>query len=120
MIGAALGYGAYTVGLDGAGHWFTYGGIGVAIGLVVGRPLWSHLRDRQSTAVTSIIKAVVGCGVCVGLYAIVAKAWGGFDVTILALDDHPRAIQDWPFLLGGAIGALWGAWVEADDHTGRT
>ena len=26
-----------------------------------------------------------------------------------------RLVQDWPFVLGGAIGALYGAFVEVDD-----
>jgi hypothetical protein len=112
VIGGGVGYGAYAAGLDGGFNWVTYGVIGACVGLLVGRPLWSHLLDKRSTAVTSIIKAVFGYGVCVGLYAIVAKAWGGFDLTI---SEETHNLYDWTFILGAAIGGVYGAWVEADD-----
>lgn len=115
VIGGAVGYGAYAAGLDGGFNWVTYGLVGTLVGLLVGRPVWSHLADDKSTAVTSIIKAVFGYGVCVGLYALVAKVWGGFDFSIAALSDEPRNLSDWTFILGAAIGGLYGAWVEADD-----
>lgn len=112
VIGGAVGYGAYAADLGGGFNWVTYGVIGAFVGLLVGRPLWSHLADKRSTAVTSIIKAVFGYGVCVGLYALVAKAWGGFDLTIA---DETHNLYDWTFVLGAAIGGVYGAWVEADD-----
>ena len=115
VIGGGIGYGAYSAGLDGGFNWLTYGVIGVFVGLLVGRPLWSHLADKHSTAVTSIIKAVVGYAMCVGLYALVAKAWGGFDLTISGLEEGPRNLYEWPFILGAVIGGLWGAFVEVDD-----
>ena len=118
VIGGALGYGAYAAGMDGGFNWLTYGVIGAFVGLLVGRPLWSHLADKHSTAVTSVIKAVFGYGMCVGLYALVAKVWGGFELSISALEDQPRNLYDWPFILGPVIGGLWGAWVEADDAAG--
>lgn len=111
-IGGAVGYGAYSAGMHGGWNWITYGLIGVVIGLLVGRPLWRHLLDRHSTAVTSIIKATFGLGMCVGLYALVAKAWGGFDLTLMG---ETRNLYDWPIVLGPIVGGLWGAWVEADD-----
>jgi len=115
-IGGAVGYGAYSAGMDGGFNWLTYGVIGALVGLLVGRPLWSHLMDSHSTAVTSIIKAVFGYGMCVGLYALVAKAWGGFDLTI---SGETHNVYNWPYVLGPAIGGLWGAWVEADDAPER-
>jgi hypothetical protein len=115
IIGGAVGYGAYAAGLSGGFNWLTYGVIGAFVGLLVGKPLWVHLRDENSTAVTPIIRAVFGYGVCVGLYALVAKAWGGFDLT---LADETRNISNWTFILGGAIGAIFGAFVEVDDSVG--
>lgn len=112
VIGGAVGYGAYTLGLGGAFHWITYGVIGAMVGLLCGRPLWSHLLDKSSTTWTAILKGIFGFGVGVGLYAIVAKAWGGFELSLM---DETRLVQDWPFALGGAIGALYGAFVEVDD-----
>ena len=117
VIGGAVGYGAYAAGLDGGFNWLTYGLIGAFVGMLVGRPLWSHLADDRSTAVTSIIKAVFGYGVCVGLYALVAKAWGGFDLTIA---DETHNVYNWTFILGAAIGGVYGAWVEADDAAPAT
>jgi hypothetical protein len=112
VVGGAVGYGAYYVGLGGAFHWITYGVIGALVGLLCGRPLWSHLLDKSSTTWTAILKGIFGFGVGVGLYAIVAKAWGGFELSLM---DETRLVQDWPFALGGAIGAVYGAFVEVDD-----
>lgn len=112
VIGGAVGFGAHGLGLTGGFNWLTYGLVGAMVGLLVGRPIWSHLMDKQSTAVVSILKAVVGYGVCVGLYAIVAKAWGGFDITIA---EETRNLCNWPYILGAGIGAIYGAWVELDD-----
>jgi hypothetical protein len=116
VLGGAVGYGAYAADLGGGFHWVTYGAIGAVVGLLVGRPLWSHLLDKNSTAFTSLLKALFGYGVGVGLYALVAKAWGGFDLTLL--DSQPRNLYDWQFVLGAGIGGLYGAWVEVDDASG--
>lgn len=111
VIGGALGYGTYAAGLSGGIHWALCAIVGAAVGLLCGRPLWSHLRDRSSTVWVSIIKAVFGAGIAVGLYAA-AKAWGGIELSLLG---ETRNALDWPFVVGGSVGALYGAWVEADD-----
>ena len=116
IIGGAVGYGAYYLDLGGIFHWITYGVIGALVGLLVGRPVWSHLLDRSSTAWTALIKGIVGYGVGVGLFALAAKVWGGFD---LAIADETRVLHDWQFVLGGVIGALYGAFVEVDDAPAR-
>jgi hypothetical protein len=112
LIGGGVGYGAYALGLGGGFHWVTYGLVGALVGLLCGRPLWSHLRDKSSTMWTAILKTVVGYGIGVGLYAAVAKGWGGFDLELMG---ESRNVIDWTFILGGAIGALYGAFVEIDD-----
>jgi hypothetical protein len=112
VIGAAVGMGAYALDLRGGFNWVTYGVVGVVVGLLVGRPIWSHLRDRSSTIVVSVLKAIVGFGIGAGLYALVAKGWGGFDLTF---EGETRNLIDWQPLLGAAIGAIYGAWVELDD-----
>ena len=114
-IGGLIGFGAYSANMSGGWNWITYGVIGVMIGLFVGRPIWTHFRDKSSTVVVSALKAMVGYGVCVGLYALVAKVWGGFDLT---LADETRNITNWPYILGAAIGGIYGAWVELDDSVG--
>jgi hypothetical protein len=114
VIGAAVGFGAHTLGMGGSWHWVTYGVVGALVGLLVGRPFWSHLFDKNSTVVVALLKGIVGYGVGVGIYAVVAKIWGGMEIDIAPLGE-PRNLYDWQFLLGGAIGALYGAWVEIDD-----
>jgi hypothetical protein len=112
VIGAGIGYGAYSLDWGGGFHWITYGLIGAVVGLLVGRPIWSHLLDKQSTAVTSLLKSIVGFGIGCGIYALVAKAWGAFDITIA---EETRVLYDWQYLFGGLLGGVYGAWVELDD-----
>jgi hypothetical protein len=111
-IGAALGFAAEQIGLEGGWGYVVYGLVGFAVGLFVGRPIWSHLLDKSSTVWTSVLKGLFGFGVGVGLYALGHKAIG--DPT-LALAGTSRPLTDWTYIFGGLIGALYGAWVEVDD-----
>jgi hypothetical protein len=112
VIGGAVGYGAYQLDLTGGWNWVTYGVAGALVGLLVGRPLWSLIMDKNATTVVGMLKAAFGYGVGVGLYALVAKAWGGFDVS-LAGETH--AVWDWQPIFGAAVGAVYGGFVELDD-----
>ena len=112
VIGAAVGYGAYALELTGGFHWLTYGIVGGLVGLLVGRPLWSLIADKNTTFVIGVLKGLFGFGVGVGLFAIVAKAWGGFQIT---LGEETRWLHDWQPILGGVIGGLYGGFVELDD-----
>jgi hypothetical protein len=112
VIGGALGYGAYALDLTGGFHWLTYGLVGMFVGFLVGKPLWSLIIDKESTFLIGMLKGLFGFGVGVGLYAIVAKAWGGFPLTI---NGERHMIYDWQMILGGAIGAVYGGFVELDD-----
>lgn len=114
IIGGAVGYGAYYLGMGGTWHWVTYGLVGALVGLLVGRPFWSHLFDKNSTVVVALLKGIVGYAIGAGLYAVVAKIWGGMDLEIAPLGET-RNLYDWQFLLGAAIGGVYGAWVELDD-----
>lgn len=111
-VGGAVGYGAFAAGLSGGWNWLVYGLIGFLIGLLVGRPIWNHLRDKGSTIWTPVLKGLFGVAIATGLYAIAAKAWGTFDVELLG---ETRRLHDWSFVFGGGLGALYGAFVEADD-----
>lgn len=111
-IGAGVGYAAFTLGLMGGMHWFTYGVVGFLVGFLVGKPFWVHMAERGSTIWTPIIKGIVGVGIAAGIYAIVAKAWGGFDLEIA---NESRIIYDWQYIMGGVIGSIYGAFVEIDD-----
>jgi hypothetical protein len=115
VIGGGIGYGAFALA-DATGFsnaWLTYGLIGVFVGLLVGRPIWSLIRDQSSTTFTAVLKALFGFGVGCGLYAIVAKAWSP-----AALQVGGHDIFSWAPTLGGAIGAIYGAFVEVDDAVG--
>src|SRR5215831_4161351 len=112
VIGTALGYGAMQTGLgfDGVLGYVVFGLIGFVVGLLVGRPFWSHLADRSSTIWTSILKGIVGFGVGAGLYALGSRV----NATI-AINGDSRSLTQWTFIFGGLIGAIYGAWVELDD-----
>jgi hypothetical protein len=112
VIGGAVGYGAYALGLHGAMDWVTYGAIGALVGLLVGRPLWSLIVDKNATTFVSILKSIFGFGVGCGLYALVSRVWGGFALT---LGEQTRMIYDWQPILGAAIGGVYGGFVELDD-----
>ncbi|HUS27089.1 MAG TPA: hypothetical protein VMZ53_01220 [Kofleriaceae bacterium] len=116
VIGGAVGYGAHALaeatGFSNA--WLTYGVVGMLVGLFVGKPLWTLLRDPNTTNIVAIIKAVFGFGVGCGLYALFAKAWAP-DPKALMIADYSIY---WPPILGGAIGAVYGGFVELDDSIG--
>lgn len=115
VIGVALGYGAFALDLDGGFHWLTYGLIGAFVGLLVGRPFWSLIRDKDATIWIAVLKAAFGFGVACGIYALVAKVWGGFDLELAFLAEGPRRFQDWQPVFGGALGAVYGGFIELDD-----
>jgi len=115
IIGGALGYGAFALA-DATGFanpWITYGAIGALVGLIVGRPIWSLIRDKNATAWISILKAAFGVIVGCGFYAIIARVWS--PAAILVAGNN---IFAWPVTLGGAIGAVYGGFVELDDAIG--
>jgi len=119
IIGGALGYGAYA--LEGAtgfvSHWLTYGVIGAIVGLFVGRPFWSLLRDKNATAWVSILKSAFGFGIGCGLYALISRVL--HPVLNIEISGEIINLFTWPVTLGGAIGAVYGGFVELDDAIGE-
>jgi hypothetical protein len=115
VIGGAVGYGAYalTSATTFYNPWLTYGAIGAIVGLIAGRSIWSLIRDKNATTWVAILKAAFGFGVGCGLYAIIGKAW---NPAALMVGDYN--IFTWPVTLGGAIGAVYGGFVELDDAIG--
>jgi hypothetical protein len=114
VIGGAVGYGAFALA-EATGFsnpWLTFGLVGVLVGLVVGRPIWTLIRDKDQTSWIAILKAAFGFGVGCGLYALVAKAWGP------TLEIAGYNVFAWSPTLGGAIGAIYGGFVELDDAIG--
>jgi len=116
VIGGALGYGALALG-EATGFdnpWVVYGLIGAIVGLFVGKPFWALIRNKESTSWIAVLKSVFGFGIGCGLYAIVAKAWGpSWEIEAIGYD-----VFKWPPTLGGAIGAVYGGFVELDDAIG--
>lgn len=117
-IGGAVGYGAFELAnATGFGNaWLTYGLIGALVGLFVGKPLWTLLRDKNTTNIIAILKAAFGFGVGCGLYAIIAKAWGPDPSLLGEINGQP--VIYWPPILGAAIGGVYGGFVELDDSIG--
>lgn len=115
VIGGGVGYGAYALQQStGFGNnWLTVGVVGALVGLFVGKPLWTLLRDKNTTNIIAILKAVFGFGVGCGLYALFAKAWGPANITVF----EPFTLYSAP-VLGAGIGGLYGAFVELDDSIG--
>jgi len=122
VIGGAVGYGAFalqsSIGFDNP--WLTYGVIGALVGLIAGRSIWSLMRDKNATTWVSILKSAFGFGVGCGLYALVAKAWNPAAILIGPNSFLTSAVNvfTWPVTLGGAIGAIYGGFVELDDAIG--
>ncbi len=112
VVGAALGFGAEQLGLGGGWGYLVYGLVGFVVGLVVGRPVWSHLLDKQSTVWTAVLKGLFGFGVGAGLYALAHKVLGD---PMLAVAGQARPLTGWTYVFGGIVGAIYGAWVELDD-----
>jgi hypothetical protein len=115
VIGGALGYGAFALkeATEFGNPWLTYGLVGGLVGLVAGRPIWSLLRDKNATAWVAILRAAVGFGVGVGLYALIAKVWNPSAINVADYN-----IFTWPVTLGGGIGAVYGGLIELDDSFG--
>jgi hypothetical protein len=119
IIGGALGYGAFWLQMETGfdSPWLIYGVVGALVGLLVGRPIWSLLRDKNATAWVAILKGAFGFGVGCGLYALLAKVWSPSAFHFSVADSHVNLFT-WPVSVGGAIGALYGAFVELDDAIG--
>lgn len=115
VIGGAIGAGAMQLGLDGGWNWITYGVVGLFVGLLVGKPLWSLIMDKNATTVVGMLKAAFGWGVCVGVYALVAKAWGPSGPSFTLTGDHALPFYAWQPVMGAIAGAVYGGFVELDD-----
>lgn len=115
VIGGALGYGFYALGnaTGFSNPWIIYGLIGAFVGLFVGKPIWSLIRDKNSTSWISILKSAFGFGIGCGLYALVNRVLDP-ELAIAGVAN----VFDWSPTLGGAIGAVYGGFVELDDAIG--
>lgn len=126
IIGGGLGFGFMYLGpLARAGwaHFLLYAAIGILVGLIAGKPFWAKRADNESKLVP-IIRAVLGAGISIGLYALVVKALG--DPGLSFASGWPQiggakaagaatTIGQMPYILGGLIGIVYGVFVEVDD-----
>jgi len=114
IVGGALGYGAYRLGLSGsAWKYLLYGTVGLVVGLVVGRPIWKNIVDKDSTVWTSALKGIFGFGVCVGLYAVVHHLLGDPELELTSVG--PQRVTDLTYVFAPLLGAVWGLLAELDD-----
>jgi hypothetical protein len=118
LVGAGIGALAFKLGVtSGLPAFVAYGLVGGLVGIVAGRPPW-----RQETMWTSLLKGIFGFGIGLLLYWGAHKLLGGVPASFaagLGLGvPAGKALVDVPFLLGPAIGALWGILVEIDDSAG--
>jgi hypothetical protein len=115
VVGAALGALAFKLGVAGGlAAVVLYALVGGAAGLLCGRPPW-----RQDTFWTSALKGLFGLAVGGGLYFLARKLLGGAHASFTAALGAPdRPLVEVPLLLGPAIGAIWGIFVEVDDSAG--
>jgi hypothetical protein len=84
-----------------------YGLVGALVGFIAGKPFWRH-----ETIWTPVVKAIFGFVVGVGLFLLVDKALGDPQLSFIQAGATATSL---PYLLGGVIGALYGAFVEIDD-----
>jgi hypothetical protein len=116
LVGAGIGALAFKLGItSGLPAFLAYGLVGGLVGIVAGRPPW-----RQETMWTSLLKGIFGFGIGLLLYWGAHKLLGGLHASFAAGLGAPadRPLVDIPFLLGPAIGAVWGILVEIDDASG--
>lgn len=115
IIGGAVGFGAWKLGLtSGALAFVALGLVGALVGIFGGRPPW-----RQETIWTSVLKGAFGFGIGAALYWGARKLFGDAHLafaTGLGAPDKP--VVELPFLLGPLIGSLYGIFVEVDDSSG--
>ena len=112
VVGAALGLGAFKLGIAGGVlGTITYAVIGGLVGILCGKPPW-----RQDTVWTTALKGIFGAVVGGALYWGLGKIVPGTHFAFTAKLGAPdRALIDLPVVIGPLIGALWGAFVELDD-----
>lgn len=128
IVGGGLGFAFIYLGpLSRAGwaNYLLYGLIGAVVGLIAGRPFWRKRPDGGSNIVVPAVRAVLGAGLSIGLYALVVKVLGDPTLSFAASWPQIGAAADakaaattvarLPYLLGGLIGIAYGVFVELDD-----
>jgi hypothetical protein len=115
LVGAAVGAGAWKLGLSaGALAFAAYGLVGALVGVVCGKPLW-----RQETLWTPVLKGIFGFALGMGLYWGAKKLFGNAHLAFATGFGAPdRPLVEIPYLMGPLIGLVYGVFVELDDSAG--
>lgn len=111
LAGGVVGGAAHGLALSGGWGYPVAIVTGFVVGLLAGRPVWSHAMDPAGTIITPILKAIVGAGVG----ALAFFVFGKVDLPMVHLGQLTASLRDLPILWAPAVGAIYGAWVEVDD-----
>jgi hypothetical protein len=118
ILGALVGFGFFKLGAGGGGFfaWIAYGLVGAVAGFFCGKPVW-----KQSTLWTPALKAIVGFGIGIGVYALWTRVLGD-PFMVPAIQDvglaAPARVSHVPFVMGSVVGLVWGSLVGLDDAFG--
>jgi hypothetical protein len=110
IIGGGLGFGFQYLGSiaqQSFMQYVLYGVIGALVGFIAGKPFWRH-----ETIWTPVIKALVGAGVCIGLYVLVKRPLGDPKLAFIGPTVTATSL---PYIFGAVVGAVYGIFVEIDD-----
>lgn len=93
--------------------WVMYGAIGFIVGIVCGAPFW-----KFENWVTTLLRALVGFGVGVGLYALGHLEAVNAELPFALLgESDTHLVNEYP-VFGAAIGLIWGFLLELDESFG--
>jgi hypothetical protein len=118
ILGGLVGFGLFKLGAGGGGflQWIAYGLIGAFAGFFCGRPFW-----KQTTLWTPALKAIVGFGIGLGVYALWTRVLGD-PFMVPAIQGvglaAPAKVSNVPFVMGAIVGLVWGGLVGLDDAFG--
>ena len=120
IAGAAVGVGFHFLNESHDWSWLPwvmYGLTGSFVGVVCGAPFW-----KWDNYMTTLLKAAVGFGVGVGLFALGRLDAVNAELPFALLgegatDGGTHLVNQYP-LFGATIGVLWGFLLEFDESIG--
>jgi hypothetical protein len=116
LIGGGLGAGLWALFPAGAPtllEYALYGLVGAVVGAFCGTPPW-----RKGAWIGAILKGVVGIGVGVGIYVLV-RSYLNVSIPLEMFGPNAQVLSREYFLLGPAIGVIYGLLIEVDDGSAK-
>jgi hypothetical protein len=115
LLAGGIGYGAQSLGLVSGKFGFMAAGIaGLVVGFLCGKAPWRH-----ETIFTPLIKGILGAFVAIGIFWVLRQFLGGLavpsEITAALSLKKGAKLAEAPAILVGAVGAIYGAFVELDD-----